>query len=92
MGPIKGLFQSRKFWVFLSTAGVDLVLYFVAKYAAWAVDDVTVLIGFITALGGVLIGAISYEDGQMKRANGGLDPAKVEKAISDAIAEAIKGA
>ena len=75
MGPIQGLRQSRKAVVGLVVGLIDLltplVLFFVGKYAPFYLEDAKIVMvfvaGAVTLVGGVLIGAIAYEDGQAKR-------------------------
>jgi len=69
MNPIRGLFNSRKFYVLLMDTIVSLIIYFVGKYAVPSVaDDVLFFIGALQPVFLALIGGIAYEDGKAKAA------------------------
>jgi len=77
MNPVNGLLRSRKALVGVITVLLDTVLppvviFFVGKYAPFYLEDAKVvmiaLAGLWTAIGGLLIGAIAYEDGKAKAA------------------------
>lgn len=63
------LLQSSKFWLLVLDIVVTLVLYFATKYLApSAVADIKIVIATLQPLFIMIIGAIAYEDGQLKRA------------------------
>jgi hypothetical protein len=69
MNPLAGLLRSRKFWLLVLDTAISLILYFVGKYApAGVFEDVKVIILALQPVFIVIIGAIAYEDGQLKRA------------------------
>lgn len=69
MNPIAGLLRSRKFLLLVLDVIIQLVLYFVGKYAAPALaEDIVFVIGVQQPVWVALIAAIAYEDGQAKRA------------------------
>ena len=77
MNPVNGLLRSRKALVGVITVLLDTVLppvviFFVGKYAPFYLEDAKVIMialaGLWTAIGGLLIGAIAYEDGKAKAA------------------------
>lgn len=68
MNPWEGLLRSRKFWLLVLDTVISMVLFFVGKYAsADLFDDVKFLIAALQPLFVVIIAAIAYEDGQLKR-------------------------
>lgn len=56
------LLRSRKFWVLVCDTFVALLLYFIGKYAAVALEDVKFLITALQPVVILLIGAIAVED------------------------------
>ena len=60
---MSSLLRSRKFWLAILDLVVSLTLFFVGKYAAFAVEDVNTVIVAIQPVFVMLIGAIAYEDG-----------------------------
>ena len=72
MNPISGLLRSRKFLLLSLDTVIQLILYFVSKYAAPAMaEDIVFVIGVQQPVWVALIAAIAYEDGQAKRAGNG---------------------
>lgn len=65
---MKGLLQSRKFWLLVLDTVIVLVLYFIGKYAPIAYDDVNTVILALQPVFVVVIGGIAYEDGKAKGA------------------------
>lgn len=65
--PVLGLLRSRKFLVAILDMLVTLVTFFVGKYAGWALEDVTVVIGALQPVVLILIAAIAWEDAAAKR-------------------------
>ncbi len=64
LGPLLGLLRSRKFMVALMTLAVDVLIAYVPALEAARGELLTVF----TLIGGVLVAAIAYEDGQAKGA------------------------
>lgn len=60
------LLKSRKFWLLILDTVVSLLLFFVGKYVPDAMDDIKFLIISLQPVFVVIIGAIAYEDGQLK--------------------------
>lgn len=69
MNPVQALFRSRKFLLLVLDTVIQLVTYFITKYAAPALaEDVLFFIGVQQPVWVAIIVAIAYEDGQAKRA------------------------
>ena len=82
MSPVKALFRSRKFVVALFDATVSLILFFVGKYAGFAMEDVTRVILYIQVIFGLVVAGIAFEDGMGKRA-GNFPPRWDEPRLND---------
>lgn len=65
---MNGLLQSRKFWIALVAAVVDIALVLVAQFAPEWTEFAKALIAPISGLAAVLVGAIALEDAAQKRA------------------------
>jgi hypothetical protein len=57
-----GLFQSRKFWIAVSTAVFDISLIVVAKFFPEQQEFVKAIIQPVTVLAAVVIAGIALED------------------------------
>ena len=67
MEPIRGLFNSRKFYVLMLDTVVSIITYFVGKYAIPSVaDDVLFFIAAIQPVFLALIAGIAAEDSAAK--------------------------
>lgn len=64
--PWKLLLRSRKFWLMVLDTVISLVVFFVAKYAAVALEDIKFLIAALQPVFVMLIYSIAYEDGQAR--------------------------
>ena len=62
IGPIIALLRSRKFLIAAVTLIVDIVIAAAPEFEAIRVE----LMSVFTVIGGMLISAIAYEDGQAK--------------------------
>lgn len=62
IGPLVGLLRSRKFMVALMTLVVDVLIAYVPALEPARGELITVF----TLIGGLLVAAIAYEDGQAK--------------------------
>ena len=67
--PFAGLLRSRKFLLLVLDVVIQLVLYFVAKYATPALaEDIVFVIGVQQPVWVALIAAIAHEDAAAKKA------------------------
>jgi hypothetical protein len=59
---MKALLKSRKFLLLCLDAGLTLLLYFVGKYFAIAIEDIKLMILVLQPVFVMIIGSIAYED------------------------------
>lgn len=64
VGPLVGLLRSRKFMAALMTLTVDIIIAYAPALEPVRGELITVF----TLIGGLLVAAIAYEDGQAKGA------------------------
>ena len=68
MSPFKGLFRSRKFWLFVLASAVDVITLIVGRIAGIDQEFVLQIIAIFSGLAAVVIGGIAWEDAAAKRA------------------------
>ena len=56
------LFSSRRFWLLILDVVASLLIFFVGKYAAVAIEDVKFLIGLLQPVFIMVIGAYTVDD------------------------------
>lgn len=71
--------SSRRFWTFILTGLVNVIVYFTSKYFSANLQDVTVILGFVDGLAGILIALFTVDDVNERQTAERLEQARIRQ-------------
>lgn len=77
--------SSRRFWTFIVTGLVNVIVYFTGRYYQANLQDVTVILGFVDGLAGILIALFTVDDVNERQTAERLEQARIRQQTLDPV-------